>query len=301
MFLFVRIQNLLDMATFYKKLRTTLKMIKFEHTIFALPFAFLGAMLAADGLPTLYQIFWITIAMIGARSAAMSFNRILDRDIDAANPRTASREIPSGQLSIRFAWWFMLVSCACFFLASFMLNRLTLILSPIALISILGYSYAKRFTSLAHIILGWALSIAPTGAWIAVRGNLDSPIPFLLSLFVLLWTAGFDILYSCQDYEFDRATGLNSIPARFGISGALWISRGLHLVAFLVLIALYFVTQLGLPVLIGIFATGALMFYQQWIIRADDLSRMNAAFFTSNAFVSVILFFSFSLGILINQ
>jgi len=195
-------------------LRTTLDMIKIEHTLFALPFALLGAVLAARGLPALWQLLWITVAMVGARSAAMAFNRIADHKYDAANPRTSGRAIPAGALSLKFAWTFTLASAALFFVAAFMLNRLTLLLAPVALASVLFYSYTKRFTSLSHLVLGWCLAIAPTGAWIAVRGALDSPVPLLLSLVVLLWTAGFDVLYACQDYDFDRAAGLRSIPAR---------------------------------------------------------------------------------------
>ena len=276
-------------------------MIKFEHTLFALPFAFLGAVLAANGLPSLWQIIWITVAMIGARSAAMSFNRIADRNIDGENPRTANRELPAGKLSVNFAWVFMIVSCIVFFTASFMLNRLTLILSPIALISILGYSYAKRFTSFAHLILGWSLAIAPTGAWIAVRGSLDSEIPFLLSLLVMMWTTGFDILYACQDYEYDKQKGLRSIPARFGIKGALWISRLFHLQAFIVLVLLYFRVGLGWLSLAGVIATGTLMFYQHTLVKPNDLSKMNAAFFTTNALVSVILFVTFGGAVFLNK
>lgn len=289
------------MRSFWNKLKTTLQMIRFEHTIFALPFAFLGAVLAAEGLPTLHQIIWITVAMVGARSAAMSFNRIADRKIDAENPRTAGRELPTGQLSVEFAWAFMIVSCLVFFLAAYMLNRLTLLLSPIALASVLGYSYAKRFTSFAHLILGWALAIAPTGAWIAVRGTLDSEVPLLLSLLVMMWTAGFDVLYACQDFEFDRRRGLRSIPARFGIRGALRIARIFHFQAFIVLVFLYLVTGLGWLALLGVAATGLLLIYQHSLVKPNDLSKMNAAFFTANAFVSVILFATFGGAILVEK
>ena len=193
-----------------RSLKITLEMIKIEHTLFALPFAFFGAVLAVRGLPSAYHIIWITVAMVGARSAAMAFNRLADREIDAANPRTAMRAIPAGLLSAQFVGLFTLLSAALFFLASYMLNQLTLLLSPVALISVLLYSYTKRFTSLSHLVLGWCLSIAPTGAWIAVRGAIDSPVPLLLSLVVMLWTAGFDVMYACQDYEFDVKAGLNS-------------------------------------------------------------------------------------------
>ncbi|MDT5268936.1 MAG: 4-hydroxybenzoate polyprenyltransferase [Acidobacteriota bacterium] len=286
------------MNTAASNIRTTLDMIKIEHTLFALPFAFLGALLAArgftaTGLPTLWQALWITLAMVGARSAAMAFNRIADREYDARNPRTASRAIPAGRLSVGFVWAFTLLAAALFFLASLMLNRLTLILSPVALGSVLLYSYTKRFTSLSHVVLGWCLAIAPTGAWVAVRGAIDSPVPLLLSLVVLLWTAGFDVLYACQDFEFDRGAGLRSIPARVGMARALWVSRLLHAGAFAALVGLYFLTQLGAAALVGVAATGALLVYQHSLVRPDDLSRLNAAFFTTNAFVSIILLATF--------
>lgn len=289
------------MKSFWQKLKMTLEMIKFEHTVFALPFAFLGAVLAADGLPRWDQALWITMAMVGARSAAMSFNRIADRKIDAENPRTANRELPTGKLSVGFAWAFMVASCALFMISAFMLNRLTLILAPVALVSVLGYSYAKRFTSFSHLLLGWALAIAPTGAWIAVRGALDSEVPLLLSLLVMTWTAGFDVLYACQDFEYDKAKGLRSIPARYGIRSALWIARFFHLASFLVLILIYLVTGLGALALGGVIATGMLMIYQHLLVRPDDLSKMNAAFFTANAFVSVILLVTFGGDVLLKQ
>lgn len=289
------------MAGLLNKLKTTLEMIKFEHTVFALPFAFLGAILAAEGMPTWSQLLWITVAMVGARSAAMTFNRIADRDIDAQNPRTADRELPSGKLSVGFAWMFLGISVAVFLLAAYMLNWLTLILSPVALLILLGYSYAKRFTAFAHFFLGVALAIAPSAAWIAVRGALDSEIPVLLSLFVMMWTAGFDVLYACQDQEFDRKAGLRSIPARFGIANSLWIARLFHAQAFAVLILVYLISGLGWPALAGVVATGVLLAYQHTIVRADDLSRLNAAFFTTNAFVSVILLITFGASIFMPQ
>jgi 4-hydroxybenzoate polyprenyltransferase len=276
-----------------KNIGTTLEMIKIEHTLFALPFAFLGAVLAASGIPTVAQILWITLAMIGARSTAMAFNRVADKEYDARNPRTSMRAIPAGALSVGFVLAFTIIGAALFVFAAAMLNRLTLLLSPIALASIVFYSYTKRWTLLSHLVLGWCLAIAPTGAWIAVRGAIDSPIPLLLSLTVMLWTAGFDVLYGCQDYDFDRREGLHSIPARFGVARSLWISRLLHVGAFAALVALYFVTHLGGLALLGLIATGALLIYQHTLVRANDLSRLNAAFFTTNAFVSVILFVTF--------
>jgi len=289
------------MAALTKNIRTTLEMIKIEHTLFALPFAFLGAVLAAGGVPTASQIVWITVAMVGARSTAMAFNRIADKDYDARNPRTKIRAIPSGALSVIFVWGFTLISAAVFLVAAAMLNRLTLLLSPVALASVTLYSYTKRWTLLSHLILGWCLAIAPTGAWIAVRGAIDSPIPLLLSLVVMLWTAGFDVLYACQDYDFDRREGLYSIPTRFGVARALWISRALHAGAFAALVALYFATNLGTLALLGLIATGGLLIYQHTLVRANDLSRLNAAFFTTNAFVSVILFLTFGAAVFIRR
>ena len=268
-------------------------MIKIEHTLFALPFAFLGAVLAANGLPSVRQILWITVAMVGARSTAMAFNRIADREYDARNPRTSSRALPAGLLSVGFVGAFTVISATLFFVAAAMLNRLTLILAPVALASVLLYSFSKRWTLLSHLLLGWCLSIAPTGAWIAVRGSLDSPIPLLLSLVVLLWTAGFDVLYACQDFDFDMKAGLHSIPRRFGIARALWIARFFHLAAFTALLALYWITQLGMLALGGVVATAVLLIYQHRLVRAGDLSKLNAAFFTTNAFVSVILLVTF--------
>ncbi len=281
------------MTALLRNVRTTLEMIKIEHTLFALPFAFLGAVLAADGLPTLRQAFWITVAMVGARSTAMAFNRIADREFDARNPRTAGRALPAGLLSVSFVWAFTLVAAATFLLAAAMLNRLTLILAPVALASVLFYSLSKRWTLLSHLLLGWCLSIAPTGAWIAVRGTLDSPVPLLLSLVVMLWTAGFDVLYACQDYDFDIQASLHSIPRYFGVAKALWIARLLHFGAFAALVALYWRTKLGPFALIGVVATAILLFYQHRLVKSDDLSRLNAAFFTTNAFVSVILLVTF--------
>src|SRR2546427_8551420 len=281
------------MATIARNIRTTLDMIKIEHTLFARPFAFLGAVLAARGLPSARQIIWITLAMIGARSTAMAFNRIADKDYDARNPRTKMRAIPAGALSVGFVLIFTIFAAALFLFAAAMLNRLTLMLSPVALASIVLYSYTKRWTLLSHLVLGWCLAIAPTGAWVAVRGAIDSPIPLLLSLLVMLWTAGFDVLYACQDYEFDRREGLYSIPARFGIAHSLWIARVLHAGAFAALLALYFMANLGMLAVFGVIATGALLVYQHTLVRADDLSRLNAAFFTTNAFVSIILLVTF--------
>ncbi|HJT28050.1 MAG TPA: UbiA-like polyprenyltransferase [Pyrinomonadaceae bacterium] len=289
------------MSTVIKNTRLTLEMIKIEHTLFALPFAFLGAVLAARGLPSAWQILWIVLAMVGARSAAMAFNRIADRNFDARNPRTASRAIPAGLLAVGFVWAFTITAAALFLLAAAMLNRLTLILAPVALGCVLLYSFTKRWTQFSHLVLGACLSIAPTGAWIAVRGEIGSPVPLLLSLVVLLWTAGFDVLYACQDYEFDRSEGLRSIPARVGIARALWIARALHAAAFLALVWLFVITGLGPVAFVGVIATGVLLVYQHRLVRAGDLSRLNAAFFTTNAFVSVILLATFGSAVFLNR
>jgi 4-hydroxybenzoate polyprenyltransferase len=288
-------------STVIKNTRLTLEMIKIEHTLFALPFAFLGAVLAARGLPSAGQIFWIVVAMVGARSAAMAFNRIADRNFDARNPRTASRAIPAGLLSVGFVWAFTIAAAALFLLAAAMLTRLTLILAPVALGCVLLYSFTKRWTQFSHLVLGACLSIAPTGAWIAVKGEIGSPVPVLLSLVVLFWTAGFDVLYACQDYDFDRSEGLRSIPARFGVARALWIARGLHAAAFLALVWLFVITGPGPVAFVGVIATGALLIYQHWLVRAGDLSRLNAAFFTTNAFVSVILLATFGSAVFLNR
>jgi 4-hydroxybenzoate polyprenyltransferase len=280
---------------FAERLRVTLEMIKIEHTLFALPFAFLGATLAAREVAVqpasfwISKLIWITLAMVGARSAAMTFNRLADRKIDAANPRTATRALPAGLLDTRFAWAFTIAASLLFLLAAFKLNRLTLILSPVALGSVFLYSYTKRFTSLSHLVLGWCLSIAPSGAWIAIKGELNL-LPVLLSLAVMLWTAGFDVLYACQDVDFDRRSGLHSIPQRFGIGKALWIARAIHALMFIVLVIFFTLAHLSWLGLVGVMLTGALLVYQHSIVNANNLSRLNAAFFTTNAFVSVILF-----------
>jgi 4-hydroxybenzoate polyprenyltransferase len=278
------------MMKLFHNLKITLEMIKIEHTLFALPFALLGAVLAARGLPSGGVLFWILIAMVGARSAAMAFNRLVDRRFDAANPRTATRAIPAGLLTPNFVTLFVVASSALFFLAAAMLNQLTLLLSPIALGSVLFYSYTKRWSPLCHLVLGWCLSIAPTGAWIAVRGAIDSPVPLLLSLAVMLWTAGFDILYACQDREFDQRHGLRSIPQTVGIANALLISRTLHALMFAALVWVYVLTGLHWLGLLGVIATAALLIYQHSLVKADDLSRLDMAFFTTNAYVSIILF-----------
>ncbi len=276
----------------FHTLGVLLEMIKFEHTLFALPFAFLGMILAAEGWPSWRTVLWIVVAMVGARSAAMAFNRLVDRRIDAANPRTAGRALPAGLVSPAAAAVFVTVSSALLVLAAWQLNRLAFYLAPVALFILFLYSYTKRFTWAAHLVLGLSLAGAPLGAWIAVRGDLRLT-PVVLASVVLLWVAGFDILYALQDLEFDRKEGLFSIPARFGVAGSLWISGLLH-AAMLGLLALlpsiYEGARLGTAYWIGWAGCLLLILYQHWIVRPGDLSRLNAAFFTANGALSVWLF-----------
>ncbi len=268
-------------------LRVTLEMIKWEHSVFALPFALCGAMLAASGLPTAHQLLWIVVAMLAARSAAMAFNRLADAAIDAANPRTRTRALPAGHLSAAFVTTFVIVSCAIFILAAAQLNRLTLWLSPVALAVLLLYSYTKRFTRWSHLVLGFALGMAPAAAWIAVRGSLDPRI-LILTAAVTFWVAGFDILYACQDFDFDRNAGLHSIPRHLGISRALWIARLFHAIMLLLLIALLPAFDLGKLAIAGIVAVMLLLLYEHSLVKPDNLSRLNAAFFTMNGVISVV-------------
>jgi 4-hydroxybenzoate polyprenyltransferase len=269
-------------------------MIKFEHSVFALPFALTGALLAFresrfEAGSFAYKLLWIAIAMVGARSAAMAFNRILDADIDARNPRTRLRHIPAGILSVRFAWGFVIASALVFLIAARALNPLCFKLAPLALAVVFFYSFTKRFTTFSHLVLGFSLGIAPAGAWIAVRGSLDPRILWLTAA-VMFWTAGFDIIYSCQDYEFDSSAGLFSLPKRFGMAGALWIARLFHvaMIACLALLSVSF--GLGMLSWAGIAAIVLLLLYEHRLVKADDLSRVDAAFFTVNGYVSVLFF-----------
>jgi 4-hydroxybenzoate polyprenyltransferase len=264
-------------------------MIKWEHSIFALPFALCGAMLAAGGFPSPHQLLWIIVAMIAARSAAMAFNRWADAAIDAANPRTSSRALPAGNLSAAFVVTFVLVSSGIFILAASQLNRLTLLLSPVALAVLLLYSYTKRVTRWSHLVLGFALGIAPAAAWIAVRGALDPRI-LLLTAAVTFWVGGFDVLYACQDFDFDCQAGLHSVPRYFGIPAALWVARAFHLIMVLLLVALLISFGLGLWAGVGVLAVIVLLIYEHSLVRADDLSKLNAAFFTMNGVISVLFF-----------
>ncbi len=288
-----------------RKLRLTLEMIRFEHSVFALPFALTGALLAwreqgfpIDGLAE--KLGWIVLCMVAARSAAMAFNRLLDADIDGRNPRTRTRHLPSGQLSPRFAWGFTILSSVAFLLGSRALNPLCFYLAPVALATLFFYSYTKRFTSFSHVVLGFCLGIAPAAAWIAMTGSLDLRI-LALTLAVTLWTAGFDIIYSCQDYEFDQEAGLHSIPAKLGIAGALWVSRLFHLGMLGALGWMVFAFSLGVAAWLGIASVAALLAWEHSLVHATDLSRVNAAFFTANGYVSILFFLFWSADILWNR
>jgi 4-hydroxybenzoate polyprenyltransferase len=264
-------------------------MIKWEHSIFVLPFALIGAMLAAGGWPAATKLLWIVLCMVSARSAAMAFNRWADAGIDAANPRTATRAIPAGLLSRNFVGVFTLVAAAIFLYAASRLNRPTLLLAPFALAIVLGYSYTKRFTRWSHLFLGLAMGIAPSAAWLAVRGTLDPRI-LLLTAAVLFWGAGFDVLYACQDFDHDRKAGLNSIPAAIGIPGAFWVSNVMHTTALIFLILLVKVFALGPAAWLGIAVVAGLLLYEHLIVSPKDLRRLNAAFFTMNGVISILFF-----------
>ena len=273
----------------FTNIKTALEMIKWEHSIFALPFALSAAMLAASGLPTLPQVIWIIVCMVSARSAAMAFNRLADAQIDAANPRTATRAIPAGVLSGRFVAIFVLFFCLVFVLAAAQLNRLTFMLSPVALAVVLLYSYTKRFTRWSHLVLGFALGIAPAAAWIAVRGSLDPRI-LILTAAVTFWVAGFDMLYACQDIDFDRANRLNSVPQSFGIPRALILARVLHITMLVLLVALVLTFGLGKIAMAGVVAVALLLAYEHSLVSSHDLSKLNAAFFTMNGVIAVVFF-----------
>jgi 4-hydroxybenzoate polyprenyltransferase len=275
---------------FFRNLKITLEMIKWEHSIFALPFALCGAMLAARGLPAWQQLGWIVVAMVSARSAAMAFNRLADASIDAANPRTATRALPVGQLTPAFVSTFVLVSCGIFVFAAAQLNRLTLMLSPVALAVILLYSYTKRFTRWSHLFLGFALGIAPAAAWIAVRGSLDPRI-LLLTAAVTFWVGGFDVIYACQDHDYDRSHGLHSLPRHLGIRNALVIARLFHALMLGLMVALIVTFGLGKLAMLGVIAVAALLLYEHMLVRHDDLTKLNAAFFTMNGVISLVFLF----------
>ncbi len=288
------------MASWWKSTAITLEMIKWEHSIFALPFALTAAVLAAGGWPAGHVVFWIIVCMVSARSAAMAFNRWADADLDAVNPRTAMRALPAGILSRNFVGVFVLVSALLFVVSAGMLNRLALVLAPVALAVVLGYSYMKRMTRWSHLVLGFALGIAPSAAWIAVRGSLDTRI-VVLTAAVLLWVGGFDMLYACEDLEHDRRVGLRSVPQAFGLTGAFWLARGMHLAMIGMLV--WFTVLFGLRTVawIGIGIVASLLAYEHAIVSPKDLGRINAAFFTLNGIISVIFFVFVAADILLRR
>jgi 4-hydroxybenzoate polyprenyltransferase len=273
------------------RIRVVLEMIKFEHSVFALPFALTGALLAArasrHGWPTLRQIAWIVLAMVAARSAAMTINRIVDLRYDRENPRTSKRALATGDLSVSFAWAFTIVAVGLFLLAAWQLNRLALELAPLALAILFFYSFTKRFTNWSHLFLGFALGISPAAAWIAVTGGLDLRI-LILCAAVTLWVGGFDVLYACQDVDYDRSAGLFSIPKRFGIARALWIARAMHVGVVVLLVWLAASFALPWPAWVGIAVVAALLGYEHSLVKADDLSKLDAAFFAVNGYISLL-------------
>ena len=283
----------------WHKLKITLQMITFEHTVFALPFALIAVLLAQDGLPSIRQLFWIVAAMVGARSAAMTFNRIVDLDYDRANPRTRERALPSGRLSISFAVVFTAIMSALFVVSAGMLNRLCLYLSVPTLLVLLAYSYTKRFTLLSHFVLGFAIGLAPLGAWLAISGEI-ALAPILLGCTVMLWIAGFDLIYACQDTAFDRQFQLFSIPARWGKPRALIVSSLLHVATVAVLFSVAWLSNLGAVAYGGIAVVAAILYWEHRIVRPDDLSRVNVAFFTLNGYVSLLLLAAFATDILVS-
>ncbi len=283
-----------------RNLRVTLEMIKWEHSIFVLPFALSGAMLAARGFPSAHALGWIIICMVAARSAAMAFNRLADVTIDAANPRTATRALPAGMLSSGFVVGFVALSCLVFVMAAAQLNQTTFLLSPLALGIVLFYSYTKRFTRWSHLVLGFAMGIAPSAAWIAVRGSLDPRI-LLLTAAVTFWGAGFDVLYACQDYDFDRRAGLHSVPRYFGVSRSLWIARAFHILMLGFLCGLIVAFGLGKLAILGVAIVAALLIYEHSLVSATDLSKLNAAFFTMNGVIAVVFFVFLASDILLRR
>jgi len=275
-------------------------MIKWEHSVFAMPFALCGAMLAARGVPTPHQLLWIIVAMVAARSAAMSFNRLADASIEAAHPRTCTRALPAGVLTQGFVRNFVILACGVFVLAAWQLNRLAFLLSPLALTILLLYSYTKRWTRWSHLVLGFALGIAPAAAWISVRGSLDPRI-LLLTAAVTFWVGGFDVLYACQDLQFDQQAGLHSIPRYCGIGNALWIARAFHLFMLLLLASLVWVFGLGNFAVLGVIAVFLLLAYEHSLVSEDDLSKLNAAFFTMNGIIAVVFFVLLALDLLFRR
>jgi len=281
-----------------EKIKIFLRMIKFEHSIFALPFAFTGAIIAANGFPSIERIFWIVVAMVGARSGAMGLNRLIDADIDKENPRTANREIPAGKIGKKEAVLYIIISFLLYEIAAYKLNWLSFILSPIPIAIFFVYSYTKRFTALCHIILGMALGLAPIGAYVAILGRVDLPI-VLLGIGVLFWVAGFDVIYAIQDIDFDRDKGLFSIPRFLGVEGSLWVSRIFHIIAFILFLLVKFFQPMGVFYLIGVLGSGLFMIYEHYILKKSNLTKLSMAFFNINAYISIVVFVFTALDIYI--
>ncbi len=273
----------------FRKLADYLRLIKFSHSVFALPFAFTAALIAAEGIPAFYQIFWITVAMVGGRSGAMGMNRIIDRKIDALNPRTRNRELPKGVIKTREALFFTVIAFAFLVLAAYKLNPLCFRLSPLFILVLFVYSYTKRFTWLCHIVLGIALSLAPLGAWIAIRGTFDIEI-LPLCVAVMFWVAGFDVLYGLQDMEFDRKQGIYSIPKVFGIRPSLWIARLFHIITIALLLSILRIFDLSAIYFLGVLIAAGLMLYEHTLIKPSDLSKLDIAFFNMNGYISITVF-----------
>jgi 4-hydroxybenzoate polyprenyltransferase len=277
------------MMAIWEKIKILLEMIKFEHSVFALPFALTGALLAERGLPGGLVLFWLVMAMVWARTAAMGFNRIVDRKFDAANPRTADRAIPAGAVKLWEAWTLVLVASGLFFLSCAMLNPLALLISPLALALTFLYSLTKRFTWLCHVVLGVALAVSPLGGWVAVAGTL-SGFPWVLSLGVLFWVAGFDTVYACLDTEFDRSAGLFSLPARFGPRLAFRLAVFFHVLAFLCFVITGLVMGLHFIFAVGLLIAAGALFYQHLAVSPGDLTRIRLSFFTLNGLISLVMF-----------
>jgi 4-hydroxybenzoate polyprenyltransferase len=286
------------MKGLWSKVAMVLEMIKFEHTVFALPFAFMGCFLAAGGFPPLSKLFWIVVAMVGARTGAMCFNRLVDAEIDAKNPRTKERHIPAGKVSKRETMLFVVGSYAVFIFAAKMLNPLCFKLAPWAVLLISFYSFTKRFTWASHIVLGLSLSLAPIGAWIAVRGTLNLP-PVLVGLGVAFWVGGFDILYSLQDIDFDKQEGLHSIPSLLGVERALWVARGFHVASVLFFALVAPLMHLGSFYLLGLLVMAGLLFWEHRLVSPNDLSKIDMAFFTVNGYLSVAFFIFTALDLMV--
>lgn len=272
-----------------EKIKNFLRMIKFEHSLFALPFAFTGAFIAAKGLPAIDKIFWIVVAMVGARSGAMGLNRVIDAEIDRENPRTAKREIPAGKISKAEATLYIIIAFLAYEFATYKLNKLTFILSPIPIVIFVLYAYTKRFTALCHIVLGIALGLAPIGAYVAILGKIDLPI-VILGTGVLFWVAGFDIIYAIQDIDFDREKRLFSIPRFLGIRGSLYAARIFHIIAFVLFFAVKYLEPMGVFYLLGVLGSGIFMVYEHSILKEEDLKKLDVAFFNINAYISIVIF-----------